>query len=109
MIKDGRAHELSESQTMYLGACPKGATKATSMLEQPFSNEPAMRRAFSLKQSYMTQIIRDYVSGNKTHPQIIKSPQQLDSPFKKASPSKDESILTDIKALKEKAFEQIIE
>lgn len=25
-IKDGRAHELSEGDTMYLGACTKGAT-----------------------------------------------------------------------------------
>lgn len=56
-IKEGRAHELSEADTNYLGACTKGASKA-SLRSQPFNNELAMQRAFSLKQSYMTALIR---------------------------------------------------
>ena len=56
-IKAGKAHEISEADTNYLGACPKGANK-NSVRSQPFSNELAMQRAFSLKTSYMTYLIR---------------------------------------------------
>ena len=56
-IKAGKAHEISEADTNYLGACPKGANK-NSVRSQPFSNELAMQRAFSLKTSYMTHLIR---------------------------------------------------
>ena len=56
-IKEGKAHELSESDTNYLAACPKGANKS-SVREQPFSRKLAMQRAFSLKSSYMTSLIR---------------------------------------------------
>jgi len=52
-IKDGKAHELSESDTRYLGACTKGSTKEASQRTQPFSNEMAMQRAFSFKTQYM--------------------------------------------------------
>lgn len=56
-IKDGKSHELSEGDTNYLAACPKGANKS-SVRKQPFSEELAMQRAFSLKSSYMTSLIR---------------------------------------------------
>lgn len=56
-IKEGKAHELSEGDTSYLAACPKGANK-NSVRKQPFSKELAMQRAFSLKSSYMTSLIR---------------------------------------------------
>jgi len=52
-IKDGKAHELSESDTVYLGACTAGATRDSSQRTQPFSNEMAMQRAFSFKTQYM--------------------------------------------------------
>ncbi len=60
-IKDGRAHELSEADTNYLGACTKGANKS-SLRMQPFSSEMAMQRAFSLKQSYMTSLVRQLIT-----------------------------------------------
>lgn len=56
-IKEGKAHELSEGDTNYLAACPKGTNKS-SVRKQPFSDELAMQRAFSLKSSYMTSLIR---------------------------------------------------
>jgi len=55
-IRAGRAHELSEGDTMYLAACTKGATGADRR-EQPFSHKPAKPRAFSLKASYMNSVI----------------------------------------------------
>ena len=50
-IKEGKAHEISEADTMYLGACSKGAN-ASSVRQQPFSDIPAMQRAFCFKNSY---------------------------------------------------------
>ncbi len=56
-IKAGKAHEISEGDTLYLGACTKGANKS-SLRKQPFSSELAMQRAFSLKSKYLNFIIR---------------------------------------------------
>ncbi|RYJ43716.1 MutH/Sau3AI family endonuclease [Flavobacterium beibuense] len=56
-IKEGKAHEISEGDTFYLGACTKGANK-NSLVTQPFSDEKAMQRAFSLKSKYLNFIIK---------------------------------------------------
>ena len=63
-IRNGEAHLLSEGDTHYLGACTKGANKG-SLRQQPFSDIPAMQRAFSLKQSYMTALVREYITDEK--------------------------------------------
>lgn len=65
-IAQGRAHELSEGDTKYLGACRKGAggTKE-SLRSQPNSKIDAKSRAFSLKQSYVTTIFENYESNAK--------------------------------------------
>lgn len=55
-IAEGKAHELSEGDTFYLGACTKGAN-ANSTRKQPFSDIPAKQRAYSLKQGYVNHII----------------------------------------------------
>lgn len=55
-IKAGKAHEISEGDTFYLGACTKGANHM-SLRSQPFSSEKAMQRAFSLKSKYLNFII----------------------------------------------------
>jgi DNA mismatch repair protein MutH len=55
-ITEGKAHELSEGDTFYLGACTKGAN-ASSVRKQPFSDIPAKQRAYSLKQGYVNHII----------------------------------------------------
>lgn len=64
MIEEGRAHELSESMTMYLGACTKGVNKHTEV-RQPKSNLVAMQRAYCLKQSYMTILARNIIDNDK--------------------------------------------
>ena len=56
-IKQGEAHNISESDTMYLAACTKGVN-AKTVRRQPFSDIPAKQRAFSLKNSYMTAFAR---------------------------------------------------
>lgn len=63
-IKDGKAHELSEGDTMYLGACTKGAN-AQSMRTQPFSPERARQRAFSLKSKYLNFIIEKSLANEE--------------------------------------------
>jgi len=55
-IADGKAHELSEGDTFYLGACTKGANANTTR-KQPNSEIPAKQRAFSFKQGYVNHII----------------------------------------------------
>lgn len=75
-VRAGRAHELSEGDTLYLAACTKGAN-AASVRQQPFSKIPAKQRAYSLKASYMTRILSKYIFGNEESPRIIKSADVL--------------------------------
>ena len=76
-IRAGKAHELSEGDTFYLGACTKGATAESSLREQPFSDIPAKQRAYCLKNKYMTHLVRTYVFGEAQNEHIIKSVSEL--------------------------------
>ena len=72
-IADGKAHELSEGDTFYLGACTKGAN-ATTERSQPNSNIRAKQRAFSLKQGYVNHIIASIANEtNGTYGKLISS------------------------------------
>ncbi len=77
-VRAGKAHEISEGDTLYLAACTKGAN-ASSVREQPCSSQLAKQRAYSLKASYMTQILNKYIFGNEKSPRIIKSLEALKS------------------------------
>lgn len=55
-VVEGKAHELSEGDTFYLGACTKGANKE-SIRDQPYNDIKAKQRAYSLKQGYVNHII----------------------------------------------------
>lgn len=71
-IKAGKAHELSESDTFYLGAATKSSS-SKNRRGQPFSSIPAKPRAFSFKTSYMTHILNKYIINNvSTYEPIIK-------------------------------------
>lgn len=70
----GKAHEISEGDTLYLGACTKGANKL-SKRSQPFSSEKAMQRAYSLKSKYLNFIIKKNLFEQESEP-IIKSINQ---------------------------------
>lgn len=63
-IREGRAHELSESDTLYLAACTKGMN-ATELRGQPFGPD-ARKRAFSLKSSYMRTILDFVISSGQS-------------------------------------------
>ena len=74
-IADGKAHELSEGDTFYLGACTKGAN-ASSVRKQPFSEIPAKQRAYSFKQGYVNHIIASIASESKeTYGKLIPNIQ----------------------------------
>lgn len=70
-IKDGKAHEISEADTMYLGACSKGPN-SSSVRNQPFNDIPAMQRAFCFKNSYMTQLVRKYIGDYSNVEKVLK-------------------------------------
>ena len=79
-VAEGKAHELSEGDTFYLGACTKGAN-ASSVRNQPFSDIPAKQRAFSLKQGYVNHIIASIVGDTtgiygKLIPSIVVTDKQ---------------------------------
>ena len=60
LIVTGHAEDITEGLTDYLTACTKG-TSAKSLRKQPYSSVIAKQRAYSLKVSYMIQILRRYV------------------------------------------------
>jgi DNA mismatch repair endonuclease MutH len=74
----GKAHELSEGDTLYLGAAPKASTSADRR-KQPFSDEPAKPRAFAFKNSYMTYVLNNYIVPGKTTYEPIISGESTDS------------------------------
>ena len=61
-VRDGRAHEISGSDTLYLEACTKGA-KATDRRKQPYSDIKAKPRAWALKASFMTAMSNRIIEG----------------------------------------------
>ena len=68
-IHAGKADEISEADTMYLGACTKGATSEKSMQLQFYpasdgNHYMARGRAFCLKTSYMTYLLNHYIVPN---------------------------------------------
>lgn len=78
-IKAGKAHELSESDTLYLGACTKGSTAAKSLVSQYYNKDvKAKKRAFCLKNSYMTYVLNNYIVPEKvTYEESIISSDEL--------------------------------
>lgn len=72
-IKEGKAHELSESDTLYLSACTK-SSDSTITRTQPYNSVPAKPRAFAYKNSYMTYVLNNYIIGKKPlYDSIVKS------------------------------------
>lgn len=70
-IKNGRAHELSESDGNYLSTCTKGAGKGKDLRQQPFSHELAKQRAWELKSSYMTYLINHKIFNQSDQESVL--------------------------------------
>ncbi|MBR3159335.1 MAG: hypothetical protein IKF14_09570 [Atopobiaceae bacterium] len=80
LVREGRADELSESLTTYLGACTKGASRAKSMRDQVLyaPGRQARARAFSLKRSYMDYVLHHYAMGAPEAESVIRDPRELE-------------------------------
>ena len=78
-IKQGKAHELSEGDTMYLGACTKGATAKKSMRPQYYGDhELAKKRNYCFKTAYMNFVLKNYIlKNNVPYESIVK--EKIDS------------------------------
>lgn len=80
LVKAGKAEELSEGMTTYLGACTKGASEATMWVDQYYPpHAPAKKRAFCFKRSYMDYILHAKMIGDlQPAESIIKDADVLD-------------------------------
>ena len=74
-IKSGKAHELHEGDTNYLGSCTKGAKSETNFRNQYYGDHtPAQKRNFCFRQPYMNYILHEYViKDNEECDRIIDS------------------------------------
>jgi DNA mismatch repair protein MutH len=63
-VEQGKAHEISEADSVYLGAVRKGAGKGKDLQPQPFSGIQAPSRAFALKQCFTRMLFER--QNNKT-------------------------------------------
>ena len=113
-IKEGKAHLLTEGDTLYLAACTKGAD-SSSVRPQPFSTEPAKQRAYSLKTKYMTYILRSYIFGNKQDPHVVTDwhilldeEKSITIETDNTSLNTDEAVIKDWHALTDTSFEDVV-
>lgn len=86
-IIDGKAEEISESDTFYLGACTKGANAESSYREQPCSNVKARQRAYCLKTSYLNSFLKESLLGEKCE-SVLSYNELLNCTFEYAFESK---------------------
>lgn len=112
MIREGRADEISEGMTQYLGAVTKGGKTEKNLTSQPFSDKRAHRRAFSLKPSYMKEITRRIVNRQLTSSTtydsyVIDYPELHEQSFDTQYDTR-EHIITNPSELHTKTFEEII-
>jgi len=83
-IRDNKAHELSEGDTLYLGACTKSADSSKTRAQ--VGGVAAKPRAYSLKSGYMTLLTRRLLG-------------KVDV---------DETYVADVNVLKHKTFEELV-
>ena len=77
-VDNGQAHQLSEGLTNYLGAATKGSS-SKDLTSQPHSSEMAMRRCFSLKTTYVNQIVKRLLSNTEDNLFSSLTSQELKS------------------------------
>ena len=108
-IKEGKAEELSDSLTKYLGATTKGSKTKKNMTPQPFSEVEAHRRSFTLKGSYMTELARKIMGGTfKERSEYLAQDEKSYVAETSLAYHTPESVIKDIEQLKIKSFEDII-
>lgn len=79
-IDSGRAEQLSEGLTNYLGACTKSATGG-DYTKQTGTNIPAKPRAYSFKAKFINELINNHIIGqnhNEALGSIVKDISELE-------------------------------
>jgi DNA mismatch repair protein MutH len=100
-IQHGLAHELSEGDTFYLGACTKGS-KGGNLRSQK-GDIKAKQRAFSLKQGYVNHIIAQMTkSTDGIYGKIVQSPKDL------KNKTIEEFVLSKFQAYYGKSVEELL-
>lgn len=74
-VRDGKAHEISSSDTLYLEACTKAANSRVRR-EQPFG-EPAKPRAWAFKRAYIDVLLNGILDAQ----QIIRDESEKQLPL----------------------------
>lgn len=109
-IISGEAHLLTEGDTLYLSPCMKGSKSGEEMRVQPFSDELAQQRAYSLKQGYINKIILTSFLDEKISHELKLSERKLKSLIKKYSSEASEKIVKSTRPYKKnETFETLIE
>lgn len=75
-IISGNAHELSEGDTLYLGACIKGSKGGANKRKQYNSEILADQRAYSIKSKYLNTIIYDSILHEGLSDNVVLSHKQ---------------------------------
>ena len=79
-IVDGRAHEISESDTTFLAACTKGANSSV-LTSQPNSSIQAKPRAYSFKNGFMTRLYRELIHSIAPYVSFISDDEWMKNPL----------------------------
>lgn len=99
-INDGKAHEISEKQQTYLGACTKGQGRGRDLVQQPFSDITAKSRAYSYKVGYMSAYFRKLMTPDEIENVLIPKTKtfvdMVEDTFKQYLGKKDEEIRKEI-------------
>ena len=107
-ILAGKAHEISEGDTLYLAACTKGSKAGAEMRVQPNSKELAPQRAYSIKSKYVNTIILDSLNHPETYQGLFLSEKQKKKILKAQEDA--ESVVRSVADYnKDETFEQLIE
>lgn len=105
----GLAHEISEGDTLYLGACPKGSKAGAEMRQQYLSGAPkAQQRAYSIKSKYLNTIILESL----LHPEMCDGVFLSDTKKNKIEKAIAEAsnLVNNLDEYKEEeTFEQLVE
>ncbi len=79
-IVNGKAHEISESDTEFLAACTKGAN-GSKLVEQYNSSIKAKPRAYSFKSFFMTYVYRNMIHNIAPYSPLISEDEWMKNPL----------------------------
>lgn len=108
-MSHGLAHEISEGDTLYLGACPKGSKAGAEMRNQYVPGAPkAQQRAYSIKSKYLNTIILESL----LHPEMCDGVYISDAQRRKIEKTVAEAsnLVNSLDEYEEEeTFEQLVE